>query len=365
MKNIIYNKKTGLLFLLCMIFHVALTGQNVEEKSKIIKKYQTIDKPKVEIYNKYGLVHINSWDKDSVKVVIEMNISERNVKRLRKLKDDIDFDFFHTNNYIIIKTVFSGTTIFKDIGATLFNDGNVNSVEINYKVFLPKHAEIKIENKYGDIYCGTINGELSIDLSYGNLRGTRFKQSTNITLTMADADIDELTNGILSVNYSDVNIDNVGKLRMESKSSTINIEQAGELYINSRRDKYIISSVQKIDAIGSFSDFKIYKLGKLCYGNMKYGDFQIKSINSGFKLINMKTKYTDVRLALYDQQLSYYLEIIHTGTDFTFPVQFKKKLNEKLLDSKDFKYKTYGTIGKKNASKVMLITESGELMISH
>ncbi|HBH47389.1 MAG TPA: hypothetical protein DDX98_02035, partial [Bacteroidales bacterium] len=68
---------------------------------QLIKEYHINQKSTVEVHNKYGKVHVVSWDKDSVKFEIDLRISASDNKKLNKLKNNITFDFTSTNYYII------------------------------------------------------------------------------------------------------------------------------------------------------------------------------------------------------------------------------------------------------------------------
>ena len=89
-----YNKFVTLL-LLALFFTSALTAQIYTRK--ISKSYKVNSSTTIDIFNKYGKVHVVTWDKDSVKFKVNLTIQTSNESKLTKLKQNIGFDFTGTD----------------------------------------------------------------------------------------------------------------------------------------------------------------------------------------------------------------------------------------------------------------------------
>ncbi len=57
----------------------------------IVRNFKISAKSTVEVYNKYGKVHIRTWDKDSVKFEVDLRIQTSNSEKLNKLKKEQDY----------------------------------------------------------------------------------------------------------------------------------------------------------------------------------------------------------------------------------------------------------------------------------
>ena len=58
-----------------------------------VRDYKTTKHSTIEVYNKYGKVHVKTWDKDSVRFEINLRVQTSSADKLQKLKDQISFDF--------------------------------------------------------------------------------------------------------------------------------------------------------------------------------------------------------------------------------------------------------------------------------
>ena len=77
-------------------------------------------------------------------------------------------------------------------------------IEIDYTVWMPKTNQLKVENKFGDVYIDDYSGEIEINLSNGNLKSHDFEGKANLKLSFADATINQMKTGSLDCNYSEV-----------------------------------------------------------------------------------------------------------------------------------------------------------------
>ncbi len=195
----------------CIGFLLSLTvitvqGQKSELSKKVYRTYAAFRDTRTEITNKYGMVHINTWNKDSVMFEVTMIVRAKDEYKTKKLMNEIDVSFVQSSHFIVAKTLFlnSSRNMVNDFTGSVI--GQEKNIEINYIVFLPSGANLKVENKFGDIYCDDLAGNVTIDLSYGSLKAHDFNSTATISLSFGDAVINEIKNGILTANYGDFTI---------------------------------------------------------------------------------------------------------------------------------------------------------------
>jgi len=309
---------------------------------RIVKSYKIADKSSVEVTNKYGKIHVVTWDKDSVRVEVDLRISSSSYQKMDKLRDNINFDFTSTKSHIVVKTVFSNDAgIISD-----FVDAFIpsNQVAINYMVYVPQNISLKLDNKFGDVYMDDFNGDLQIILSNGDLKANRLSGSPSLFLNSGDAAINNIVNGNISISYSDLSIREAGKVWIDSKSSKIRIEKAANLDIDSKRDKYEIGETDYITASGYFSSFIVESLKKEIRCQLKYGDLDISQIADAFSFINIDLEYTDLRMYFY-RRTSYNLDITHHNEVYINLPASLARIETKVLNADQKLMLTYGRIG--------------------
>lgn len=343
-------KYKRIIFLLAFILATLLVQLNAQTYRNVITRvYPVSNSTVVEIDNKYGKVHVNTWDRDSVKFEIELRIQASNNDKLNKLKSSIDFDFTKTTYYVTARTLFQNRTKtilgdIIDIAESMVNTDN--QITINYMVYLPSYASLKIENKFGDVYIDDYNGNITLNLGYGDLKANNLNGNSELNLNSSDAIINKITKGKVSVAYSDVRLNKAVDLEMETRSSNVFITDAQLLLINSSRDKYELNKVAEIKGESYFTMFNIDNLITGINLNTKYGKTYIDGIHKNFSDINITSTYTDVNL-LFDQGTSFKVELFHHGdVIFNYP-KSNISLQEELINKEENEYMLHGIIGNK------------------
>lgn len=357
------------LVLICAIVFAGFTtkAQIYSEKSRMVKSFKVTTSTTVEVFNKYGKLHIVAWQKDSVKFDVDLLIKSSSMSKLEKLKDNISFDFTGTEYYITAKSVFGNkySGFFKDLAdfaeALITSD---NQVEINYTIFVPEYVNMKINNKFGDIYIEDMIGDIGISLSNGDLKAGNFEGNTNIELIMGDGEIKSVKNGKIYTTYSDLNINKAGQLNLDSRTSKINIDQAEIVRIESKKDKIYINSLQQLFGEAYFSDIWVYNLDSKVNFNMKYGNINMETIKKEFRFIDLKSEYTDVNM-FFQSGSTYNLDITTKNSYLRIPHDIAE-VKKDVINESDNEFYTYGNVGKgPYDSKLKIIAVKGSINIFH
>ena len=348
-------KKLLFVWLLIVMFSGGARAQVYSEH--LVKNYKVNEKSTVEVQNKYGKVHVISWDKDSVKIEIDMRISASDDKKLNKLKNNISFDFTSTNYYIIARTKFERSGgIFSDVVETIVPSNNVT---INYTVYLPNKINLRIENKFGDVYIDDFEGNLGLVLSNGALKANSLDGNTSLQLNSADAMVNNIKSGTINLRYSDIELKNIENLELDTKFSKISIEEANRLKISSRRDSYTIGKVNTLLGRGDFTKMNIaYLRNELSFSN-KYYSLKIEDINPQFSIINISSDLTDIDLR-FSKETAYSLDITHHPEVHLTVPNTNVNLETKELNNENRQLLTYGTIGSGSSTalpKVKIVAE--------
>lgn len=360
-KGKIYSLAAGLLF-----FMPVIANAQFSETREFEKRFRIQPDTRIEITNKYGFIELNTWNKDSVYIKVEIKVEEKKLDKLEKTLDGIDFDFTNSPHYLIARTLVGETRnqleneLIKFKESLLQAGGNVT---IDCKVWLPDNHELRIENKFGDILMGDYSGAVDIDLSNGKLRAKSIKTKLNLNLNFADATLANVVNGRIYSNYSDIYIKESGMLRFDSKSSTIEILQSTRVDADSRRDKYRIRLINQIEGDGNFSSFRISNLMKTAKLRTSYGDIEMENVDPKFENIYLESRSTDVNL-YFDSESKFNFEVTESksGLDFGREVKIMDTVE---LDPKDKKNKHKCSFGDKptGVDKLIINSVSGEINI--
>lgn len=341
-----------------------LTGLNVRaqftETREFVRRFSIKPETRIDITNKYGRIELNTWEKDSVVIKFRMEINEKKPVKLEKTLDNLDFDISNSQYYLVVKTqidknrsqIESELQKFKE--TILQTNG---SIRIDLTVWLPDNHELRLENKFGDIIMGDYKGETQVILSNGKLKTGDLPKRSTMNLSFADAEINNMPNGRIVSNYSDILVKNSGVLRLESKSSTVEIMNSEDLSIDSRRDKFRIRLANKLDATGNFSQFRITELKDKANLRLTYGSLEMEKIMNSFSNIFIESRSTDVNL-YFNPEAKFNFEITETKTDLKLGREMKVE-DKEVLDSKENKTRHSGYFGKKMKDEQLIINSVG------
>ena len=353
--------------LLATIFVGGLYAQSFSESKRIEKIFPLNSTTSVEIINKYGKVHILSWDKDSVSIVIELSVKSDNIPKLNKIMDNIDFDFTSTDYYVIAETQFGKryNSLFeslKNLAETFIPSDNI--VEIDYTIQIPSDNELKVNNKFGDVYIDNHSGNFRLTLSNGDFKANELTGDATIGIEIGDGVINYMKNGKLDIAYSEFEVKKADRLNIYCRSSRIDIGTMNDLSLNSRRDKLYLDETAVISGETYFSDIRVYDFTKELNLTMKYGSLNMENIHRDFSFLNINSNYTDVNLT-FEMESSYLVDVNHTNAEFSYPEELAV-MEEKMIDENDKELNTYGKVGnKETSSKVKVTAVKGKVNIFH
>jgi hypothetical protein len=346
-KQMAMNYKFILTLILILLSPVLSSGQSYSEKRSFKKAFVVNKEMTLAITNKYGTIHLTTWNKDSVSVRAEIEAFASSQSRLGKMLEGININFSETGYQIIAQTYFSQSIsmLFESFkGMTNKLIPYDSRIQINYFVSLPENINLKIDNKYGDVYMENNIADLSVTLSNGSFKANSLNKASDLKLSFCDATINKIDGGNLDASFSEVVIGELLNLSITSISSRLDLKQAGKIHLDSRRDKFFIGILGSAEGDSYFTDFKIDELKDDVNLVTKYGSVYIDKINKSIKLISLNSGYTDISLS-FDQTVSYNLDIRHINTFLTTPAQ-NAKLEKKAINEEKNEYITFGTVGK-------------------
>jgi len=266
----------------------------------------------------------------------------------------------------------SARTVFYDNSATFWKDvvsyaGQVintsNNLQINYTVYMPVANDIKIDNKFGNVYMDSHKGNADLTIANGDLQARNFSASLKLKLEFGSASIQDADHAQFTVNYSDLTLRKVNTLNLISRSSTIDIEEATSIDIASQRDKLVVKSCNSINGDASFSRIRINELGTTSTMNSKYGELKFNSIDRNFRNINIKAEYTDIFLGFLPSD-SYSIDLIYDlKTSLNISPAINNLLKKETLNAKLGTMQVTGNIGKAGISHVSVTAKAGSLTL--
>lgn len=365
----LWNKchaKALLPILAGMFLFTNMASGQVSESRQLKKAFQINKSSVIDINNKYGDVSIETWEKDSVKVDIFVRVSEKSNDKLKKKMNDIRFDLTQAGHFIVINTIVgeNNNMIYSEFNKLKESIGvGESQVEIDMKIKVPNNLELKVSNKFGNIYIDDYSGDMFINMANGKLKAHDLSGYVNMKINFGDANINSLASGVLEVYYSDLNLGSAKKLRITSKTSDITITEIEQMIVNSSRDTYKIRMINDFETESSWTDFSISEFRNKSDIRMNFGDITIDKVKNTFQNIFIDARSSKINLC-FDSQIDINFDIT-TNKDMSLPMEAKIDKKEQ-VDPKEKTVRYLGRTGnvKTEAPKLILKNTSGEINIT-
>ncbi|MBD1398258.1 hypothetical protein H9Q13_13895 [Pontibacter sp. JH31] len=240
------------------------------EKRKTFEKTYKVNKSDVlNVENKFGRVHVNTWDRNEIQVKVEIISRASSEKNAQELLDKISIADKRSENTVFVRTEME----------SIKNHGGTRSFEINYTISMPDENALTVKNSFGDVYLAALKGKVDVNVKYGSLKSDRLSNASNsVSIAYGSGRCGYINGGQVHIAYSDLNMESTNGLKGSSK----------------------------------FSDFKIGSLAESLDLELKYGSLRVDNVSKNVRKINVASGFSPIYLNFDD----------NTTFDFDVNVQF-------------------------------------------
>jgi len=354
------------IIILAMLWSAYAQGQNYERSRSVQETFAAPPSAEIQIVNKYGDIYLVPWKKDSVRFEISFSVTSNKEAKLDKIFDYVDFDFKETKYYVIAQTVFKSQNTFwsevADMASLVFSGGT--HTQIDYTVYFPEKNDVKIDNKFGNVYTTDHVGKVDFTISNGDLKAHSFSGPSTLTLEFGTVNIDEINSANININYGELYLEKAAELILESKSSKVYLTRCDWLQIDSKRDKYYLKETGEVTGTSYFSNLGFDLIDQSLTLQSKYGDVKIQALAPGFRQMDLGTENANITLYT-GKDLYYNIDLTRDDkTQMVFTSTLLTKTETVLdADNKIFRVQcTAGTAGKPTV-QVKINAKSGKFFL--
>ncbi len=231
---------------------------DAEKRKTINKAYKVSSSDMLNIENKFGRVHVNTWNKNEIQVKVEIIARAGTDQRAQDILDNIRVVDAREGQTISLRTQLEPMKI---------SGNNQKSFEINYTVSMPDNNPLTIKNSFGDVYLPAFKGKTNISVKYGTLKTDRLSNSANtVKLAYSTGNCGYINGGNVEVAYSNLNL----------------------------------GGTNGIQGFSKYSDFKIGSLNDALDFDVKYGSFRVDNVSKNIRRINLDSGFSPISLNFED-----------------------------------------------------------------
>ncbi len=330
----------------CLLFGMVISVEAFTrtEYTKEIKKSFSVDADTwIQAANKYGNIHIYTWDKNEVSYEITVKVEARSESEAQEQLDRVTIEFSEDQHAVKAQTIFgekkSKRWSLFDPGSWGWDDGNSwnsNKLQVDYVINLPARNPVDMENKYGNINFPTLDNEAKFLVKYGNIKGGKIGKNLDLYIGYGNGNIEEvLGKSDIEVSYGKFCAERLADLNLESKYSNICTEYAGNINMDSKYgeydfgnildleseskyDNFVIQKVGNIEIDSKYSDYRIEQMTGRGEMEMTYGNTKIKQLDSNFGHLEIDGRYHDFSISL-GSGTSFTVDAEGSYADLNFP----------------------------------------------
>jgi hypothetical protein len=324
------------------------------EKSKTVNKtFNVTPSTLLSISNKYGEVHIETWDKNVIELKVTVTAEKRSESQAQDYLDKVDIDISESSSHIEIETEISGS----------INNRNGEKLTIDYEVSMPKANNLKLKHAYGSLYLADIDGDVTLKMSYGNIRVENLGGESDVKLSYGNGEIDGMKDGELSIGYSNLSVDELGSVEMNSQYSNIELGKVKDLEITEKYGKVEIEEINNFNGSSKYGSLEIDRLLNSLVVDLLHGNgVNVQWISKDFNRIDIDASYAGSSLR-FERGFSAELEGYFKYCDLKYSEEdFDFNYVNKGTTSSEYK----GKIGSGSSrSKIKLESSYGSVKIGY
>lgn len=276
-------KKSVVQWLFLLVIVMSANSVFAKDYTKeILRSFNVNADAKFVVDNSRGNVNITTWDKNTVKIEVEIIVKAKDATQAEEFFKQIKIDFEKNTGYV--KATTSKEKEEESWKDWLWGSAQNLNWNVHYKVTIPKTNSLSATNKFGDVYVANLKGDASVNVKYGNYKLSTF-ENLRCDLAYGNGTISDVKNLSVDIKYCEMKLRNTQNIDIISKHSEINIDEASEIRSTSKYDDFQIGKVTDLNSTGKYDDFEIGKVGTINAVG-KYSDFKIESIlkNGDFNL---------------------------------------------------------------------------------
>ena len=212
------------------------------KKKSVNKSYNVSASDKLNIKNSFGSVEVKTWDRNEIKVDVEIEVSANSDALAQKMLDRISVNDEKNGKEISFETKMKDIKNSKD---------EKSSMQINYSISMPANNPLTVKNEFGSTTIPDYRGEVDLTSKFGSLTTGNLASIKNIHVEFGKANLANITSAPVTIKFSkavisklsgavklnlefcskvQLNLDNnLSSLDLKTSYSTVNIKPSVEL----------------------------------------------------------------------------------------------------------------------------------------
>ena len=277
-------------------YQIGAPENAIEKVKKLTKSYPASASDVLSIDHNYGRITVNTWDKNEVKVDVEIKAYSEDEEDAQKLLDGVTILNTKAGNQISFKTNIKNTSKSNNwMSMSYWNGGSNNKqkVDVFYTVYLPAKTALNLKTNYTNVVLPDLEGSVNLNMNYGDLNSGNLSGNVNkIASNYGKIALSNIENTWLFCNYGNIKIAQAKNLNAILAYCAIDLgklEETATLKTNYSSGLKIGSLSKNFKSLNINSNYSTINLG---FEGSESFNFDVSTSYAGFKYDEPKTKIT-------------------------------------------------------------------------
>ena len=267
-----------------------LSVKAAERTKEFTKRYPAADYKEITILNRYGNIELRQGG-EVFEVQAIIAIQGKNQAKVDELAEYIRVVADEDSRVLQIRTVFD-----KDILMSQLFSGI--SVDVDYRIRVPRGKQVRIVNRDGSIITGDYTGDLSVELESGNFVAKSVTEGVfSIKLTKGEFSVPRLDRLEGDFRTSTVKIGAGTDFKLDCGASVLHLMRADQVTIKSSGGNCFLGEVERLTVNSSYTKYETQHIGTSIAADCRGGEFYVRNIHTLFSQVAVKSSYTKVGLS--------------------------------------------------------------------
>jgi hypothetical protein len=310
MKTIIQSKTFILLLLVPTLIFASVdpdkTAKHKKEKT-INKSFNVNSNAELKVDNSYGNLDIVTWNENRIDIEVTITVEGSNEEKVDKRLDEITVEFDASSNMVSAKTIFNKN---KSKSWWNWSGGSNSSITINYVIKMPVTNSVNLENDYGSINLGRLEGNAKISCDYGKITTKELMGNNNVLSFdySQNCYFEYLNEASIDADYSGFVIAKAKNINLSADYTQSKFEIAEDITYDCDYGSF---TAEKANNVSGNGDYLTVVLGDI-YKNVSieadYGSIKIKNMTENAGNVTINSDYVGINLG-YDAAYNFSFDI--------------------------------------------------------
>lgn len=304
-----------LSFTLALLFSTNVQSKTKGDFTKPYKKEFSINKgATLKVNSEFTDIKAYNWNKDVISIEVTVSLDAKNESKAEDRFNKIIVDMNGSSDLVTLTTGFK---------SNISNNGN-NHIEIEALIYYPSHIQLDLDSEFGSCLFENIDGIVNAKLAYGDFDVQKLNHNElDVDVEFGKFRAQKFQAGKIEVAYGGFECQYVGVLNLDSEFSSVEIEEVNQIELETAYDKIFIGNCDVAFIESEFSGIRIDEISKSLELDIAYGNFNLKSINTDFDRIKIKSEFTGFTL-YFNEPLNFAFKAEAEMGDFNYPKSLAK-----------------------------------------